>query len=313
MISIARRLNEMGILGMNRRNARYILQYNQRRLYPLVDDKLHTKRLAGDAGIAIPELYGVVEIQHQVQELPSLVGEHTDFVIKPAKGSGGNGVLVITGRRRNCWLRSDGMLLDEEAIEHHVSNTLSGLYSLGGVPDSALIEYRVKIDPLFNAISYGGVPDIRIVVFRGIPTMAMLRLPTRMSGGKANLHQGGVGVGIDLPTGMTHRGVQQEVPITEHPDTGNPLQDVELPNWDVMLSLASRCYELTGLGYFGADIVLDRNLGPLLLELNARPGLSIQIANRSGLRKRLERVEALKEIPADPEERAGLAVTLFPT
>ncbi|HMW73587.1 MAG TPA: sugar-transfer associated ATP-grasp domain-containing protein, partial [Cellvibrionaceae bacterium] len=62
------------------------------------------------------------------------------------------------------------------------------------------------------------------------------------------------------------------------------------------LELACGCYDMTGLGYLGVDLVLDRDLGPLLLELNARPGLSIQIANKAGLLPRLQAVEQLKKI-----------------
>lgn len=54
-----------------------------------------------------------------------------------------------------------------------------------------------------------------------------------------------------------------------------------------MLLMAAEAIEMTGLGYLGADFVLDKERGPVLLELNARPGLAIQIANRSGLRRRL--------------------------
>lgn len=66
---------------------------------------------------------------------------------------------------------------------------------------------------------------------------------------------------------------------------------MEIPKWDTLLEIAARCYELIGLGYIGVDIVLDKDKGPLILELNARPGLSIQIANRSGLLPRLKLVE----------------------
>ncbi len=311
MIAWPWRLRELGIVGMNRRNAEYILAYNERNRYPLVDDKLRTKHLALAAGIAVPELYGTVRMQHETQTLGELLGNRHDFVIKPSHGSGGNGVLVIHGRRRDAWLRSDGTLLPDDTVAHHVSNILSGLYSLGGVPDSALIEYRVKIDPLFDSISHGGVPDIRIVVFRGIPVMAMVRLPTRMSGGRANLHQGGVGLGVDMLTGVTHNGVQQGHLVEVHPDTGHTLAGLQLPYWDDMLVLAARCYELTGLGYLGVDLVLDKNQGPLLLELNARPGLSIQIANRKGLAGRLRRVQVLREIPAEAEERVRLTRQLM--
>ncbi len=56
MRGIARRLRETGVLGINERNADYTLAWNKRHLYPLVDDKLRTKRLAQRAGIPVPEL-----------------------------------------------------------------------------------------------------------------------------------------------------------------------------------------------------------------------------------------------------------------
>jgi alpha-L-glutamate ligase-like protein len=286
-----RALSAAGVLGLNGRNANYTLVHNQRSRYPLVDDKLKTKRLAIESGIAVPELYGLVEIEHQIRELPTLLGKYPSFVVKPAEGSGGDGILVIDGRSKGLYRKANGQLLDEQSLEHHVSNILAGLFSLGGHPDKALIEYRVRFDPVFNAIAFQGVPDIRIVVFRGVPVMAMVRLPTRMSDGKANLHQGAIGAGIDLGTGVTLSGVWRNAVMDEHPDTGEPVSGVQIPHWQRLLEIAARCWELTGLGYVGVDLVLDAELGPLVLELNARPGLNIQIANRAGLLPRLRRVE----------------------
>lgn len=290
-LDIARRLRAAGVLGLNRRNAEYTLPYNRRDCYPLVDDKALTKRLAMSAGVAVPELYGVIEIHRQMRELPALIAQHWDFVVKPARGSQGDGIVVVTGRTGSLFRVADGTFLDEEELTFHVSNILSGIYSLGGQTDKALIEYRVIFDPVFEAITYRGVPDVRIIVFLGVPVMAMVRLPTRVSGGKANLHQGALGTGIDMATGRTLTAVWGTSIVEEHPDTGNPVAGVTIPRWDVLLDLGARSYELTGLGYQGIDIVLDRDKGPLILELNARPGLAIQMANREGLRLRLEQVE----------------------
>ncbi len=296
---------------MNQRNADYVLRYNKRSLYPLVDDKLRTKYLAAASGIAVPELYGVIEIEHDVASFPEIVKDHNDFVIKPAHGSGGNGICVITGRLNGRYRQNNGDLLTEDAIEYHVSNVLSGLYSLGGQPDQALIEYRVKFDPLFEAVSYRGVPDIRTIVFQGVPIASMVRLPTRMSEGKANLHQGAVGAGIDLATGRTTHAVWQNYPVEQHPDTGTTVSGLEIPHWHKLLTLAAQCHDLVGLGYLGVDVVLDRELGPLVLELNARPGLSIQIANRRGLNRLLENIVKLEKIPALASDRATLGQELF--
>ena len=295
MIGLARRLKAAGVLGLNWRNAEYILPYNPRRLYPLVDDKVQTKTLALAAGLAVPELYGVVHVQRDVRDLHKLIEGRDAFVVKPAQGSGGEGILVLERGPKGLYRKPNGSFLTEEELAYHTGNILSGIYSLGGQADKALIEYRVNFDPVFARIAHQGVPDIRIISFIGVPVMAMVRLPTRQSGGKANLHQGAIGAGIDIATGRTLTAVWGNSVIDTHPDTLNPVTGIEIPHWPVLLEHAARSYELTGLGYQGIDIVLDRDLGPLILELNARPGLNIQIANRAGLAPRLEKVKECRD------------------
>lgn len=291
MLGLARALKRNGVLGINARNARYVLEYNERKNYPLVDDKVITKKLALQHHVAVPDLYGIIEIQQQVALLPGLLAPHDEFVIKPANGSQGHGIVVITGKVAGFYRKVDGTLMSDDDLKFLVTNILSGVHSLGGQPDTALIEYRVKFDPVFEAIAYRGVPDVRIIIFKGVPVMAMVRLPTRMSDGKANLHRGCIGAGIDIATGKTLTAVWKNSIVTEHPDTGNPVSGVEIPQWPHLLEIAAGAYEMTNLGYQGIDLVLDKDRGPLLLELNARPGLNIQIANREGLASRLEAVE----------------------
>ena len=190
MFQIIKAFRKKGVMAINKRNADYTLKYNPRRLYPLVDDKLRTKQLAQMNGIAVPDLYAVIEVPGQVRALPEKLKEFSDFVIKPAHGSGGEGILVISDRLNDRLRKPDGAIITWDELHHHVFNVLSGLYSLGGQPDQALVEYYVQFAPVFEKISYQGVPDIRIIVFMGVPVMSMVRLPTRMSDGKANLHQG---------------------------------------------------------------------------------------------------------------------------
>jgi len=305
-----RRLEKLGILGMNKRNGDFIAKYNSRSKYPLVDDKIQTKQLAEEAGLAVPKLYGIVKIEKDIPGLVHQLEDYGDFVIKPAHGSGGEGILVIIGTSQQGFRKSSGQILSEQGLVHHISNILSGMYSLGGLPDTALIEQRVQFDPVFADISYQGVPDIRTIVLKGVPIMAMLRLPTHESDGKANLHQGAIGVGIDLNTGKTLSGVMHEHIVTQHPDTGASIVDIEIPNWDAILELTAQCYDLVGLGYIGVDIILDKRYGPLMLEMNARPGLSIQIANQCGLLTRLNQIESMAELPKEVAQRIALAKTL---
>ncbi|MFW3616045.1 alpha-L-glutamate ligase-like protein [Billgrantia antri] len=280
-----------GIIGMNRRNIRYIGRYNSRRLYPLVDDKLKTKLLAEQYGITTPALIGTVTTQFEVKRVGDMIAGHGGFAIKPAKGSGGKGILVIERVDHDGFVKPSGAKLSLEDLHRHISNILSGLYSLGGAPDVAMIEALINFDEKLSEYTYEGVPDIRVIVFQGFPVMAMMRLSTAASDGKANLHQGAVGVGLDIATGTAVRGVQFDRSRRDHPDTGHELASLRIPDWTNLLQLAASCYEMTGLGYLGTDMVIDRNRGPMLLELNARPGLAIQMANGEGLRSRLDLVE----------------------
>jgi alpha-L-glutamate ligase-like protein len=295
MLKAYRALHKNGILSINQRNSDYVLRYNKRRLFPLVDDKLKTKRLAIDAGIAVPCLYTLIESEHQIKNISELLQPYTDFVIKPARGAGGDGIVVITDRVFGRYRQINGKLLSNQELSYHLSCLLSGAYSLGGHSDYAIVERRVVVDPVFAAISHEGVPDIRIITLLGYPAMAMVRLPTRQSGGKANLHQGAIGVGINLANGKTLGGVFHNDAIDYHPDTFNEIVDITVPHWDKILEIAASCYELTGLGYLGVDIVLDKELGPVMLELNARPGLNIQIANREGALPRYRTIETHAE------------------
>lgn len=315
MFAAARKIREAGVLGLNERNADYIARLNPRRLYPLVDDKVLTKRLALQSGMAVPDLYGVIANQGEVRTFPEIVRERESFVIKPARGSGGDGIIVVTGRskrKRDSFRLSSGMLVSEGEILHHISNTVSGQYSLSGSRDAALIEYCVHFDPTFAEVSYQGVPDIRVIVYRGYPIMAMVRLPTRASDGKANLHQGAVGAGVDISSGTTLTGVLGNDLIDEHPDTGALIAGLEIPMWDFILESSARGYDVTGLGYLGVDMVIDAERGPLMLEMNARPGLNIQIANCAGLSQRIARVEAQFDSAASVAERAAFARREFP-
>jgi alpha-L-glutamate ligase-like protein len=304
-------LRAQGVVGINARNSRYIADGNPRRLMPLVNDKLQTKRLAEAAGVPVPALHGVVRMQGQVRRLHQLLDGREEFVIKPAFGAQGDGIMVVTGRNKKGWRLGNGRVVSERQLRYHLSNVLSGMYSLNGIPDVAMLEERIRFADVFEGVADAGVPDLRVIVYQGVPCMAMARLPTRESDGKANLHKGGIGLGIDLGTGSTTFGVHHDRVVTEHPETGLKLSGIALPDWMEILRMASRCYDQTGLSYLGVDVVIDRTRGPLLLEMNARPGLAVQLANWNGMQQRLDRIDAeVADLP-DDASRVGFAVEHF--
>ncbi|TES97016.1 hypothetical protein E3J85_00740 [Patescibacteria group bacterium] len=139
--------------------------------------------------------------------------------------------------------------------------------------------------------------------------MAEMRLPTSASQGKANLQLGGVGGGIDVATGVTTTAVMRGRVIEETPDAGIKIAGFQIPKWDEVLKIAVEAQRASGIGYLGADVVIDQKKGPIILELNARAGLAIQIANLAPLRYRLDRIERLKVKSA--EHGVQIAKNLF--
>jgi alpha-L-glutamate ligase-like protein len=280
-----------GILGINRRNADYTMRCNERRHYPLVDDKLATKRLCEKAGIPVPGLMAVVRHHFEMRGLLPALDRYDSFVLKPARGAMGNGILVVVGRKGDRFVSAAGREYSHGEFLYHASGIISGLYSLGGRADAAMVEERLQIELSLADLSPAGVPDIRVIVYRGIPVMAMMRLPTRRSAGRGNLHQGAIGVGVDMVTGITHHAVMHGVPVRRSPDNGEEVIGRKIPSFARALEIAVAAADETGLGYLGADVVIDALGGPMILELNARPGLTIQVANHAGLRPRLDAVD----------------------
>jgi alpha-L-glutamate ligase-like protein len=291
LLDRVRRLTAMGVLGMNRRNTECILDLNPRPLFPLVDGKKRMRDLCQAINVPTPDLYALVAAHSALRHLPRLLEPHQDFVIKPNRGAGGRGVLVIVGRDGPAFVRHNGQRLSPGEVSQHVSSIISGLFSLGGRADEALLQQRVVPDAAFQRVSFQGTADVRVIVYRGVAAMAMLRLPTSESGGRANLHQGAIGAGVDLATGVTTRAVLRNRATQRHPDTGESVVGFRVPYWTQILEMSRRVSRATGLGYVGVDVVVDRDHGPLLLEANARPGLAIQIANGLGLQRRLDEID----------------------
>lgn len=279
------RSNARHVLSINQRNLQFIYPNNPRRHFKTADHKLLTKKLLAAEGVPVPGTFFAVESFHQTRELGEKLKNLDDFVIKPAQGSGGGGILVIVRRDEQGWYTTSGKLLTLENIQRHVADIVFGTHSFDK-SDTAIFEQRLQPAPLMQHLSPWGLADVRIIVLKHRPVMAMSRLPTKASGGRANLHQGAVGVGIDLATGQSTHAIHAGKPILLHPDHGENLIGIQIPWWDECLAIAQRCGEILPLKYLGVDIAISTT-GPQILEVNARPGLAIQLANDQGLRPAL--------------------------
>ena len=284
------------VLGMNARILSYMRPSNSLRAIRIADNKLLAKRILKKNGLPVLQNYAIIKNLQELREfdwnsLPN------SFTLKPNRGLGGEGILIVYARRKkdpNPWIKADKKIITINDLETHISNILEGTYSITSVPDVAFFEERIKLLRLFKPYSYRGIPDIRIIVYNSVPIMGELRLPTRESSGKANLHLGGVGIGIDMGTGVTTTAIQKNRVIEYVPNTRLPLRGIQIPGWEEILRLAIHAQQITKIGFLGIDIAIDREKGPVILELNTRPGLSVQIANLSPLNERLKRVKGLK-------------------
>jgi alpha-L-glutamate ligase-like protein/uncharacterized protein (TIGR02421 family) len=285
-------LNNKGVLGLNARNLLYIRPYNKKKTIKLADDKLKTKKFLSARGVPVPKLYASIKTKQDLEKF-DFKSLPNSFILKPNHGYGGEGIIPIISKRGDNFIKSSGKKITKEELLDHISDILDGRYSISNVGDTAFFEQLIISHETLANYSYRGLPDIRVVVHNLIPVMAMLRLPTKESGGKANLHLGAVGVGIDIAKGECTYVAYKNKIIDEVPGVG-PIKGLKIPFWEDILMVASKCQLITNLGYMAVDISIDKASGPVLLEINARAGLGVQIANLAPLRKRLQRIEGVK-------------------
>ncbi len=274
------------IVGINQRNAELVYQYNQRKDYKLADDKVLTKEILHQHQIACAETYAVIERMGDLLSGWQSVQHYQKIAIKPANGSGGGGIKILKKNAQNKWM-SSGKKIDDSQILQHMANILMGVYSLGG-RDRVLIECCIEPHPFFHEIYPAGVPDFRVILLNDVPILSMLRVPTDQSDGKANLHQGGLGIGIDMLKGELTQGYDGKSYYDSHPDSKSQIKGKKIPFWNELLLLSMETSKAFPLNYLGIDIVLDKDLGPLIMEINVRPGLGIQLVNQKGIKEAIQ-------------------------
>jgi len=292
--------NRKKILGQNARNHVYIKSPGSSYGRHIADDKLLTKQVLSEYNVDIPKLIGII---HNLKELRSFdwTSLPKSMVMKPVRGSQGDGIEIFYDRdKQGTWIRGDGSRVDLEEIKRLAQDIIDGRYSLNKQPDQVLFEERIRPHRDLKNYTYKGTPDIRIIVFNNIPIQAYVRFPTIDSGGKANMAIGAVGTGIDLSTGITtssRKGKEnggKGIPIEYVAGTKLSYRGLKIPHWNKLLELSVKCQQASKLKLIAIDFLIDDDKGPVVVELNARPGLSIQLVNNAGLAWRLNRVKGIK-------------------
>lgn len=267
------------VLGLNRRNA-HIDQTNRRRSIALAKDKYATKQRLVAAGVPVPPTLVALGSSRAAGAL-DWTRLPDSWVMKPSRGSKGLGVLVITATNRcgsePVW-QGGNQTHDRRSLTAVARSIVHGDFS-DVDDDLAIVEPLLRSSGALGAISPLGLPDVRVICDQGQPLLAMMRFPTIASGGRGNLHQGGVGAAVDIGSGEITAGWHHKRRCTAHPDTGVEFAGLRIPSWSNILQMSAHCGPALGLGYTGVDVVLDVDAGPLVLEVNAHPGLEIQNVN----------------------------------
>jgi len=247
------------------------------------------KQILEDNDIPCARTYAVIEKIGMIPEHWNKLQKYDSLAIKPANGSGGEGIKILFKNQDGGWI-SGGEEMCTDQIYLFLANIIMGFFSLG-TSDRVLIEECIIPHDCFHSIYPAGVADLRIILYKEQVALGMLRVPTDKSDGKANLHQGGLGIGIDLETGCMTQGYDGSDYYDIHPDTQAPIKNTAIPYWTEILDLSYKAAKNFPLKYLGVDIVIDKNKGPMVMEVNVRPGLGIQMVNQQGLKQILEKID----------------------
>lgn len=288
------------VLTMTVRNREFVGKYNPPDVMALLT-KDNAKALLMPQGIPVASTYMVLSKREDLDKFKAWLGDHDTFALKPSSAYGGEGILLVKGRKGDVYETNFG-LMTRSQIETHAFSIIGGQFH-GGQEDTAVVEELLVQDNGLRKIVPIGLADIRVISFLGYPVMAMMRIPTKLSGGKANIHMGAVAAGVRISTAIIIHSVWTGLPSPEHPDSGARLLGEQIPMWNEILEVAAEAQRLTGIGFAGVDIALDQKKGPVVMEVNRRPGLEIQNANAAGLLRRLRIIENMPRQELPVEER----------
>lgn len=278
-----------GFLGMNFRNAELIEKYNTVESKKIVDDKVLTKQILEPYDIPTTTMLGVIESTEE-SKINTILNElKPPFVLKPANGYAGKGIIIIESEENGIYTDIKNKEWKRTALVEIIQEMVKGTFSLNAEEesgDTAMIEEKLIPPVFFTDLAEKGLPDIRVIYFHDIAIGAMIRIPTEKSDGKANLSLGAFAGDIDLETGEIKGVYNKFGKSVDHISIGNIM-----PQWENLLEVGRKAVEASGLGYAGADIVYDQEKGPIIMELNARPGLMIQNITGINLRKKIDEIE----------------------
>jgi len=330
------------ILGNNARNLLYIKKFNDKKAIRLANNKLETKNFLSERGIPFAKTYWIISNRNELYDFDFSYLPKKTFVIKPNQWSKWEWILIVKNvtkkemiynnknnniinkfeKRRtrhipyktipnnkseiyHIWNRE----INDPTFRRYLLDIIDWKYSMTMWNDKVIIEEKLNPWELFKDFCERWLADIRVVVFNLVPIATMIRVPTKYSGGKANLAQWWLGLGIDIGSGkITSMSRKNKIYTRKFPKEFAHFFGKQIPYRKDILFLSSKAQYYVNLGYLALDRVIT-NEWPKLLEINARAGLEVQKVTNTPLEKILWKIEDLKI--QDPEKWVEIAKTLF--
>ncbi len=332
-------MNDFGILGINRRNLDFIKKFNPKKAIRLADNKYETKEFLSQRWIPVPTTYALIKSMDELRDFDFGDLHHTEFVIKPNRGSKGRGIFLVkmtTNKQqepsthtssylsKRLWLDKyrqpqqyesyrysiNGVVYTDSEFKRLISQVFYGLFSLNSRPDHILVEQLISPGEWFELFCEYGLADIRVICFNLVPVIAMIRVPTAQSGGKANLAQGWIGLWVDIIEGKIKSMMYQDTLYEwwAFLDQFDSFDAKRLSFWNDILMYSSQIQYFINIGYLWLDRVIT-DTGPKLLEVNARSGMEIQKISQIPLKKVLDKIDDLSV--QTPEKGLEISRSLF--
>ncbi len=333
-----------GILWLNKRNINYIKKRNPKKQIRLANSKYHTKKFLAERGIPVPQTLWVIKNRKKLFQYNFNKFKTENFVVKPNQWSKWRWIFIIKKLKereanntlkgqwsRHKWLKKRREIiysykeelfnnqlfivnkkkLSDRWLKQQLVSIIDGQYSIGSKNDVILIEELVKPSKEFLPFCEHGLADIRIICFNLVPIAAMLRMPTKKSGGKANLAQWGIGFGVDISSGkIVSMKNKKRIHYESFPEEFTSFFHKKINNRDDMLLYSSSIQYFTNIGFIGLDRVLTPQW-PKILEINARAWIEIQNITLKPLESILSKIEDLNI--STPEKGVEIAKSLFST
>lgn len=251
-----------------------------------LNNKIVFSRLVESYGGRAPEYYCLIRDGMYMQigsrfrmrsagDIVDVAASGERLIVKPFGGGAGVGVILLSGGGGRVRVN------DVETERDDAVRLIEGL------SDAVVSEYVIQHE-YSSRIFPGSVNSIRVLMMwdfdEGEPFIPFAghRFGTSLSAPVDNCSQGGMSANIDVETGVLGRGMtghstEESKEHTHHPETGEPIEGVQIPHWaEATGKVLEIAREMAYIPYIGWDIVITPD-GFCVIEGNSYPDVGHQV------------------------------------